>query len=385
QLRLQGDHGSVAFKNISYTKFDKGHPVISKLKYLVYKGNLPQESDYERLKPEAQGTPSILTSNEVNLDNEFALKYTGILKINEPGEYAFKLSVPGGKGTLKVGGIKAIETKDFKGEGVALLPAGNLPFEIFYIKNVDWAKAALGLTVAGPGIREFLLSDANVTSMEAIDPILINASENRIIRSFTDLPGNIRVDHGVGVGSPKQLHYTYDLDYGMIVQLWRGGFLDATPMWHERGDGSSRPAGSVQYLGKPAPGISRLTSTDAVWLTDTTGTGFKPKGYKLDRDGCPSFTYLIYGTSVSDVSKVMPGGQGLRRELSLGSSIPGAFIRMASGSKIEMVKSGLYNIDDSYYISLESAGTEKPLVRSSAGMQELIIPIKDKLTYSIIL
>jgi hypothetical protein len=100
-----------------------------------------------------------------------------------------------------------------------------------------------------------LLSDANVSNNDPVDPILINATSNTILRSFSDLPGGIRVTHGVNVGSPEQVHYTYDLDKGMIVQIWRGGFLDATPMWHDRGDGSSRPAGSVQYLGKPVPGI----------------------------------------------------------------------------------------------------------------------------------
>jgi hypothetical protein len=123
----------------------------------------------------------------------------------------------------------------------------------------------------------------NVSSNDAVDPILINATENVILRSFSDLPGGIRVTHGIGVGSIEQLHYTYDADKGMIVQIWRGGFLDATPMWHERGDGSSKPAGSVQYFGKPAPGIAKLATADAAWPADTNGTAYKPKGYTL---GC---------------------------------------------------------------------------------------------------
>ncbi|MFP5081727.1 DUF1080 domain-containing protein [Pedobacter sp. JCM 36344] len=383
-LRFQGNQGAVAFKNISYTNFNKSHPKISQLKYVVYKGNFSEEPDYKAFKPEAQGTPLMLTSSVVKLDNEFVLKYTGFLNIAEPGEYRFKLSVPGGKGTLKINNIKVVDTKEFTGVGASILPVAELPFEIFYTKNVDWAKAALGLTVTGPGIREYLLSDANFSSLEAIDKILINAQENTILRSFTDLPGNIRVNHAVGVGSPEQLHYTYDLDNGMIVQLWRGEFLDATPMWHERGDGSSRPAGSVQYFGKPAPAIRRLITGDAAWVTDTTGTAFKPKGYTL-ADGRPTFKYLIYGTLVNDASTVMPEGKGIRRELSLESPVKGTFVRLATGRKIEVIKSGMYCIDDNYYISLDGTGGEKPVVRNSGGFQELIIPIKQKLIYSIIL
>jgi hypothetical protein len=384
-LKIQGDQGAVAFKNISYTSFDKPHPVLSQLKYAVYKGNFLEEPDYSKLKPVAEGSPLLLTSNEVKIDNEFILKFNGTLRIAEPGDYKFKLSVPGGKGTFKVNGIKAVDTKEFTGEGIATLPAGDLPFEIYYNKSVDWAKAALGLTVSGPGIREYLLSDANVNSLDAVDPILINSSENSILRSFTDLPGNIRVSHAVGVGSVEQLHYTYDLDNGMIVQIWRGNFLDATPMWHERGDGSSKPSGSVQYLGKPAPVIYQLSNADSQWLKDTVGTSFKPKGYNLDKEGRPTFKYMIYNALVTDVSRVMPEGQGIKREISISAPIPNSMVRVVSGTNITLLKSGLYDVDGSYYISIEPEPGVKPMLRSAGGMQELIIPIKQKLAYSIIL
>jgi hypothetical protein len=156
-------------------------------------------------------------------------------------------------------------------------------------------------------------------------------------------------------------------------------------MWHERGDGSSRPAGSVQYFGKPFPGISKLPEATSTWVADTLGTGYKPKGYTLDATGVPTFKYLIYGTAVSDASKVMPEGKGIHREINIQTPIAGAFIRLAAGTKIEALTKELYLIDDSYYISLDGAGNEKPSVRNSGNMQELIVPIKQKLSYSIIL
>ena len=383
-LRLQGDHGAVAFKNITYTNFNKPHPVVAGLKYVVYKGNFNSEPDYKTLKPESQGATPILTSNEVKLANEFLLKYTGTIHTYDAGEYTFKLSVPGGKGELKINGATAVPVSVFRGSGSINLPAGDSPFELFYAKNVDWAKSALALTVSGPGVREFLLSDINVSNNDPVDPILINATENTIVRSFTDLPGGIRVTHGVGVGSAEQLHYTYDMDKGMMVQIWRGGFLDATPMWHDRGDGSSRPAGSVQYFGKPAPGIARLTTIDAPWPADTAGTGYKPKGYVLDADGRPSFKYILYGATVNDASIVLPAGEGLHREVSVNTGLEGTYFRLAQGDRIELIKNGLYSVDDKYYIKLEENGDTKAVIRSSGGMQELITPIKMKLTYSII-
>ena len=233
--------------------------------------------------------------------------------------------------------------------------------------------------------RDGVSKTDNLNSNDAVSPIFIGATDNKILRSFTDLPGNLRVNHAVGVGSREQLHYTYDLDNGMIVQIWRGNFLDATPMWHERGDGSSKPAGSVQYLGKPAPGISRLISDNDSLKRDTLGTGYKPKGYTLDKEGRPTFKYLIYGTAVSDASKVLPEGKGLRREISLSAPISNAVICIAKGRNIILMKSGMYIIDGSYYINLEEVGGTKPRIRTSGSIQELIIPVKQKLIYSIIL
>ncbi|RFZ85730.1 DUF1080 domain-containing protein [Mucilaginibacter terrenus] len=383
-LRLQGDHGSVAFKNISYTSFDKPHPTVSQLKYVVYKGTFDAEPDYKTLKPEAQGAGESLSSNEVKLANDFLLKYTGVMHINDAGEYTFRLSVPGGKGGLSIASKPVIALANNRGSGSAQLSAGDQPFEVFYAKTVDWVKAALALTVAGPGIREYTLTDANVSNNDPVDPILINATENTILRSFTDLPGNYRVTHGVNVGSTDQLHYTFDMDKGMIVQLWRGGFLDATPMWHERGDGSSRAAGSTQFFGKAVPAIAKLTTADATWPADTAGTAYRPKGYVLDADGRPTFKYQLYGASVADASTVITGGQGLQRTVAVNGSIPGAMFHLAQGNKIEQLKNGWYEVDDQYYIRLDDAAGEKAAIRSVGGMQELLIPIKQKLTYSII-
>lgn len=384
-LRLQGDHGAVAFKNISITSFDKPNPTLSNLKYSIYEGSFAAEPDYKNLKPVTEGNASILSSNQGKLTNDFLMHYTGTIKITEAGEYTFKLSVPGGKGALRISQKTVIPIAENKGTGKISLQPGELPVDLFYAKTVDWAKPALGLIVAGPGIREYLLTDANVSSNDPIDPILINATANTILRSFTDLPGGIRVTHGVNVGSTEQVHYTYDLDKGMIVQVWRGGFLDATPMWHERGDGSSLPAGSVQYLGKPGPAIEKLTNTQAGWAADTVGTGYKPKGYILDGNDRPAFRYMIYGSLVNDASTVLPEGQGIHREVTVQNPADNLFMHLADGNTIELLKNGLYTVDNkSYYIRIDDAGDAKPLIRNVGGRQELIIPIQKKLTYSII-
>lgn len=219
---------------------------------------------------------------------------------------------------------------------------------------------------------------------DGVDPILVDAPVNTILRSFIDIPG-MRIVHAVSVGSPEQVHYTYDMDRGALIEVWRGGFLDATPMWHDRGDGSSRPRGAIQQLGKPAFTLAKLASAQAAWMTDTAGTGYRPKGYVLDNKDRPAFKYLLYGTQVTDQSRVMENGHGLRREISLDQPVDGLYAKLAEGQSIELLSNNLYIIDGrSYYLQLEDTGGEKPLVRDAAGGKELIIPVRSKLSYSIL-
>ncbi len=217
------------------------------------------------------------------------------------------------------------------------------------------------------------------------DPILVDAPENTILRSFMDVPGSARVVHAVSVGSPKRVHYTYDMDKGMLVQVWRGGFLDATPMWHERGNGCSRPRGAVQYLGKSAFTLAKLASPDAAWTADSAGTAYRPKGYTLDEKDQPSFRYLVYGTAVTDAIQVLEDGHGLSRELSVEQPAADLYAKLAEGSRIETLSKDMYIVDgNAYYLRLEDTGGAKPVVRTTGDKQELIVPVKGKLRYTIL-
>ncbi|HCN84625.1 MAG TPA: DUF1080 domain-containing protein [Sphingobacteriaceae bacterium] len=216
-------------------------------------------------------------------------------------------------------------------------------------------------------------------------PILVDALVNTTLRSFMDLPGGIRLVHTISVGSTEQVHYTYDMDRGSIVQVWRGNFLDATPMWQSRGDGSSRPTGSVQRFGNPLMTVAKLSSPQAAWAADTAGSGFRTKGYEIDDSDRPTFHYITYGTMVSDATKVMENGQGFTREISVQGSSPDLYARLAEGSSIQLMPGGMYLVDDkSYYLRLDNTGGAKPVIRDNNGRKELIIPIRSKLTYSIL-
>ncbi|MEP7319799.1 MAG: hypothetical protein ABI921_13685, partial [Panacibacter sp.] len=317
--------------------------------------------------------------------NEFLVKYTGVLHVNEAGEYNFNLNTFGGGGVLKISNASIISFTNWRSKGKVKLPAGDLPFELVYSKYVDWAKPSVGLNISGPGVREFTISDPDVNSADDADPVMVSATENTILRSFMDLPAGKRVTHAINVGSTERIHYTYDMDNGTIVQLWRGGFLDATSMWHERGDGSSRPAGMVVYFGKPMLFIEKLSDANAGWQPDTAGTAFTPKGYILDEKDRPSFKYKIYGAAVTDAIRVLENGKGIHREISIGNGTSGMYLRLAEANSIEEISNGFYLIDDkTYYLKIDDAANAKPAIRDMSGRKELIIPIENKLGYSIL-
>ncbi|MVM40629.1 DUF1080 domain-containing protein [Spirosoma sp. HMF3257] len=390
-LRIQGDHGAVALRNIRYITYDKPRPELMNLKYAVYKGKFQKEPEYDKTAPESEGATTVLSASVSRIPNEFLIRYTGTLRVSEPGEYNFNLGVPGGGGLMKINNQSVIAPGEWNAKGKATLPKGDLPFELLYAKFVDWAQPALGLTVAGPGIREYAISDGVGGTGEEVDPIIVDASTNTILRSFMDMPGEkntqgrtLRVTHAISVGSPEQIHYTYDLDKGALVQLWRGGFLDATPMWHERGDGSSRPMGMVQRLGAPVLFLSKLASPQASWIADTTGSNYHPKGYVLDDNDRPTFRYQSYGASVEDKIRVLSEGKGVQREVTITNPASDLYARLISGATISAMENGMYLVDGQEYVRIDDVAGAKPIIRDANGRQELIVPVKGKLIYSIL-
>lgn len=383
-LMLQGDHGPVAFRNIRITTYDKPRPQLLNLKYSIYKGKFDTNQNYKNVPPEAEGNTIVLSSNINTIPNNFLIHYTGTIKVTEAGEYNFNLNTAGGSGSMMINNKLAVAAGKGKGTGKVTLAAGEYPFELFYSKFLDFAKPALGLAVAGPGIREYVVSDANVATNDPVDPILVNAPVNTIVRSFVDID-TLRVTHAVNVGSAQQVHYTYDMDKGMIVQLWRGQFLDATPMWHSRGDGSSRAMGMVHRFGTPTLSIETLSSPTAPWSADTTGSGYRPKGYVLDDNDQPTFRYIVYNTTVNDQTRVLPDNHGIHRKISVENPAANLYVRLAQAKNIETISDGFYLLNDkSYYVKIEDAGNAKPVIRDAGGGKELIVPIENKLSYSIL-
>lgn len=367
-LRIQGDHGALAIRNLQWTGYDQPAGTLGNLSYRVFYGSYPHDEDLNKLKPSASGQVDAITWEVSQQNNDYAFDIQGDYFAPTSGEYTFQIQA-GGNATLHIDGKEILDNKWTVGGDTRTakitLTAGKHKLRIFNNKRDGWLKPALGLWSAGPGFRATPHHAlASVMASKAADPILIQATQPTVMRSFMDLPTKERLVHAVSVGHPSGLHYTYDLDKGNVVQVWRGEFLDATPMWNDRGDGSSQPLGSLTFLGTglalhPAESFAR----------DTTGTRFTPKGYTLDEQDQPTFRYQIYGRSIQDAWRVK---EGKMLERTITSEGTGALqIRLAQADRIEVVGPGLYYIPSGEYfievaagqtLRIENVGNQKALL-----------------------
>jgi hypothetical protein len=191
------------------------------------------------------------------------------------------------------------------------------------------------------------------------------------------------------VGDPNQIHYVYDLKSGSVTCVWHGDFVDATPMWHDRGDGSFRPRGAVQYL-FTGQALAFLSNEKEAFPQVSDSKEFKSSGYEIEAvSGRPVFNYTYRDLHVSD--RVYPDDDNriITHEVSIKNEtgkglMPFLFYKLAEGSSIILTSNGTYAIDDKqYYIKVMPAF--KPRIRESNGVKELIIPIEGtSIQYSII-
>jgi hypothetical protein len=77
--------------------------------------------------------------------------------------------------------------------------------------------------------------------------------------------------------------------------------------------------------------------------------------------------------------------QGVQRTILLKNAAEQMYVRLASADVIDEVSAGFYIMDDhAYYLKLDDIGTAKPVIRTQNGKKELILPIQNKITYSIL-
>lgn len=397
-LVVEGEHGGLALRNIRYKSYT-GAVDLAALRYRVYEGDVMDAAYASSHAPTREGTASAISGDVPVPQDKFAVAYDGTMTAPTTGKYRFALSLGWigndsltrgasvGGGVLSVDGKPVVKHSgaERRSYGDVDLTAGSHMFSVSYYKNrASYNRRDAGITVEGPGVQRQSLNDESPGfgggPGAPINPIMLEPdAEPLVLRSFVRHRDTKRVI-AASVADPRGVHYTYDLARGALLYVWRGPFLETTQMWHERGeDQTAEPVGSALTLPGSA-GLAYLADAKATWPDSVDERQFKRNGYQLDRSGHPTFLYRVRNASVEDALRPAADGLSLRREVHVrapaGAATDVLYVQLAQADHVTRQHDGSYVVGDrGYYITLPVNG-ERPLLRRTNGMDELLLPVR---------
>lgn len=389
-LMIQGDHGPVAFRNIKYQLLQENDLRVEDVAYQYYAGRQTNLDGLYKEESQQEGKLDVLTTDIGSQDEHYAITYTGNIIAPEKKKYPIRVNF---SGSVRIRMGNRVFSRDDQGNGretfMVTLAEGPNEFELTYYRNNAWWQPQLGIYDMGSFPRSLPGTSALPSgSRRTTGPIYVDVDRKaRLLRAFLDFNGKRkdRLTHTLGVGTPEGTHYVYDLKTGSIACVWRGDFVDATPMWNNRGDGSFRPRGATNFLfmGHSFAFLPTPDSPFPSLLSESDG--FKNVGYQLNSTtGLPSFHFKIDTLELADQIQLTMKGNALERTISLTNADQAndLHLKLAEGQKIEKVADGLYVVDKRYYIHVDPAAAIR--VRETDGKEELVGSMASKsFTYSI--
>ena len=392
-LMIQGDHGPVAFRNIKYKLLREVKPTISPIAYKIFHGHYKVISDFATQKPLLTGTTPELTCEVLDIEDSYAAIYSGNINITEAGKYEFGLVFTGGA-RLILNGKQIIDRQSTDAWPLEIgnleLPTGTYPFEIYTYKDAGWMPPRLAFYARLEGTKEVPLHAYNSYPPDdsPTSSIYLNPTQGpRMLRAFVDFKAdrNKRLTHTIGVGEPSGINYVYDLKSGNLACVWRGNFVDATPMWHDRGDGSFRPMGAAEFIFYNQP-LAYLKNTNDAFPELSNENEYRGMGYEIEQGtGRPIFRYIYKNLEVT--SKIAPDADAktFTHEVTLKErgTEPNLFYKLGEGKIITALPDGSFAVDDKrYYIKLHSGVA---IIRKVGDTQELVASFDSaSLKYSVI-
>jgi hypothetical protein len=234
-----------------------------------------------------------------------------------------------------------------------------------------------------------ILSTSLANAQEKVRSLILRAeNEAYVLRCFSEYNSKIKA-HSVAVGDPSEVNYLYDADNGTLLKVWKGQFADVGNMWIERGGGNIKtPVPSKDIT--DAPSVATLNNKAEMW-PDSLGSIFKFKGYKVDKQGRPTFKYSISNISVEDKILPLDSKEGLSRTITVtgGENQKDLYILVAEGGDIRKSGKNTYTITGKdFTIKISETGKLKPVIRESNGRKELLVQLpastSNSFNYSII-
>ena len=390
---IQGDHGPVAFRNIKYALLDEFKVAFDGLTYEYYEGDFNEFPNVEPRHLVRKGSAEAIDIKLADNPNKMCLVFNGSLNLKENTEYQFIIKKIG-KARLSVDGEEIVRTRELFDDYVISrkLSAGKHAIEFAYLKDFSWAPTGVGLYIGKLNSRpQAMHTPASLPPLPPTPLIDVTPTSGpELVRSFMMHEGKKKT-HVISVGDPTGVNYSYDLNQGTILQVWRGEFLNVTEMWYERGEPQTATSmgATVKFTDKVNVGI---VSEQNAPLPDTliNPKDLLYKGYSLDAAGYPTFSYLYKNVTLKDSFIPLDGARGIRRSFSF-SNAPATgvlLLRLAEGRDIKEVSDNVFAVDDQrYYVQITTSGTNKPFLRSIGNKKELVVAVNgnsSQITYSLL-
>ena len=360
-LMIQGDHGPVAFRNIRYTLYESASVSVSDLTYKAYHGAFNSLEELESAELVYEGKSPFIDVRVAEKENNYGVIYEGTLKVDKADQYTLRMPYGGG-GRMTLNGEVLDENNTAWSWGglthTANLDPGTYPFKLETIKAAGWWPPVLGFSISSPSTEpvDFHTEDSFSRLAYIVPRILVEPESGpRMLRGFVRYPGERQAhSHTMGVGTPEGVHYIYDLEAGHVLGMWRGYFIDATPMWRDRGNGSFNPQGDVSW-------------TFSGKSIESTGGDFRSLGYTIDSESrMPIFHGKNDHWKYSEKVKPTAERKGLDIKLHFNTleegadaaSLPAASYTLASG-EIKLIEPNLYRVNNRYFIKvLDGSGLQ---------------------------
>lgn len=375
-IRIQGDHGPIAIQSLEVKRYDTPAPEFSNISYQVFPGSYTELPAENTLKASSVGKIKSFDEFVAGLTTSSLSKFEGTISVKKAGNYTFRMAVPNnGLGAMQIGGgSEPIQLRQGMITTEKSLQPGEVPFVIWVSKPTDWTAQGFYLIAEADAMWQTTYSNPAGMNSWSSDPILVDTRETPVLRSFIELPNRTKISHGISVSSNSGTHYSYDLNSNQLIRVWRGMFLDATPMWNDRGNGVSRPMGSVTELSEGAP---LLHNADLSQVTKE----WQAKGYQILGDGAVRFASQSQdGLGLKDQIQVMADGKGIDRTIELSGNSSPMKVRVAPGKVLTKVSDNLFWIEDSgLFLKVNVAG-QMPQV----GTDGIYLPITSTLSYSLL-
>lgn len=263
-------------------------------------------------------------------------------------------------------------------------PEGQSVYKQIYEGNAEHQIAALW-TYLSQG------KDAALPDGLQRDQIVLEPTDRPVLyRNFLDGLSA----RGIAVGYPGGVNIAWDAETMALKKIWQGAFIDASMHWRDRGVGRQKPLGDLIVDFESGPSVSLLTKANQQWpIASEVREQYRFLGYRLAKDGSPTFRYQTGDFTVSDSVLADPSGdqKGFKRsirieKLDMSTSVQQSdtnlvlapVVRLAHGKEVSLVKPGQWIINKQIKIKVLTPDASAVTMQNDpAGEADLRIHLEE--------